>query len=103
MTVRTGAHGSVRDPGRTALDGASAEVFAARTPAANDHWWQSFGMTEPLHRTVAARTEASRHTHTVAASVSFVTAVTIVIGIHEFSHAVAGTALGYGNTLYPFG
>lgn len=60
-------------------------------------------MTEPLHRTVAARTEASRHTYTVAASVSFVTAVTIVIGIHEFSHSVAGTALGYGNTLYPFG
>lgn len=40
---------------------------------------------------------------TLAATLAFVTAVTLVVALHELSHAVAGLALGYGNTLYPFG
>lgn len=41
--------------------------------------------------------------YTLSTTLAFVSAVTIVVALHELSHAVAGLALGYGNTLYPFG
>ncbi len=41
--------------------------------------------------------------YTAVTTLAFVTAVTLVVLVHELSHLVAGLLLGYGNTLYPFG
>lgn len=60
-------------------------------------------MTGSLQEGTTTNEESPVRGYTAAATLAFVTAVSIVILIHESSHVVAGLALGYENVLFPFG
>lgn len=59
--------------------------------------------SQPLEGSTDPGEAGPARSYTAVTMLAFVTAVTLVVLVHELSHVLAGLLLGYENTLYPFG